>query len=132
MGCEMSAKTTTKATAEPLPDWLPLEAWAEYLAMRKKVKKPMTEYAQKLALRKLLEFKDQGQSVEAVLEQSIFHSWQGLFAVHPDPQLMARVGRPAGPALEDLQRANNEAAKRKLFGDSADWVIVDEGVSDAP
>ncbi|MES3022765.1 MAG: hypothetical protein V4857_14405 [Pseudomonadota bacterium] len=127
----MSAKP---AAVAPLPDWLPAEAWAEYLAMRKKNKRPMTPYAEKLAIGKLTEFRANGQDVQAVLEQSIFNSWQGLFAVKVEPaqQMPARGGRPV-LALADQQRANNEAAKRKLFGQvvDADFFVVDEGHNDA-
>lgn len=63
------------------PDWLPQEAWAEYLAMRKKIKRPLTPYGEKLAIRKLEQMRVEGQDITAVLEQSIFGSWQGLFPV---------------------------------------------------
>jgi hypothetical protein len=66
-----------------LPDWIPQEAWNEFVAMRKKKKKPLTEYATKLAIKKLEGFRSQGQNVEDILNNSIFHEWEGLFAVAP-------------------------------------------------
>jgi len=64
-----------------LPHWIPLEAWNAYLDMRKTIKKPMTEYAMQLAIKKLWQFKEQGMSVQEVLDQSTFNTWQGLFPV---------------------------------------------------
>jgi len=61
------------------PDWIDLKIWTEYLNMRKKIKKPMTHYAQELAVKELLKFKDQGYDPNGILETSIQNSWQGLF-----------------------------------------------------
>jgi len=47
--------------------------------MRNKIKKPLTGYAVKLALNKLEKFKVAGEDPNAVLEQSVMNSWQGLF-----------------------------------------------------
>jgi hypothetical protein len=67
---------------EPPPiDWLPLDAWAGFRKMRERVKKPLTEYAVEMTLRKLRELKDQGEDPREVLEQSILHCWAGVFRV---------------------------------------------------
>lgn len=65
----------------PLPDWIPLDAWEGYLEMRKKIRKPMTVRAVSLAIGTLDKLRGEGQSVIAVLDQSTMNSWQGLFAV---------------------------------------------------
>lgn len=62
-----------------LPDWVPVETWNEYLEMRKKIRKPMTEKAKGLAVNTLEELKVCGFDPRLVLEQSIMNSWQGLF-----------------------------------------------------
>ncbi len=64
-----------------LPDWMPADAWAAFLEMRKKAKKAPTEYAVKLLVKFLTEQKAQGADVEAILNQSIQNNWIGLFAV---------------------------------------------------
>lgn len=64
-----------------LPDWIPENAWSAFLDMRTKIKKPMTERAKEMAMAKLDELRRQGESVAAVLDQSTYHNWQGLFAV---------------------------------------------------
>ena len=71
------AKTATFV----LPDWIPAENWKQYLEMRRRIKKPMTDYAMKLAVRELEKLHNQGQDVGAVINQSVLHSWQGLFPI---------------------------------------------------
>lgn len=64
-----------------LPEWIEAQTWNDYEEMRRKIKKPLTERAREIAVKKLLQLRSQGFSVEEVLEQSIFNSWQGLFEV---------------------------------------------------
>ena len=89
-----------------LPLWLPLDTWEGYIEMRRRIKKPMTEYAKKLALNRLAELAAQGFTPSAVLEQSIFNCWQGLFEVRiPEkrtPVSCVSVGR--GPQLTEQER----------------------------
>jgi len=77
-------KHKDKVAAAPvvLPDWIPLETWEAYLAMRKKIKKPPTDYAMKLIVDKLEKFKANGQDVKKVLEKSITAGWQDVFEIH--------------------------------------------------
>lgn len=65
-----------------VPDWVPKQTWAQYVAMRQKIKKPLTEYAVDLAISKLLQLRNHGSDPQKVLEQSILNSWQGLFELH--------------------------------------------------
>jgi hypothetical protein len=57
-----------------------LTAWNEYVAMRKKLKKPLTPYAERLAKKKLIELSagDIEHAIE-ILDQSTFNCWLGLF-----------------------------------------------------
>ena len=56
------------------------EAWAAYVEMRRKIKKPMTAAAERLAVKTLKDL-SRGDPIRAVkiIEQSVFNSWQGLF-----------------------------------------------------
>ena len=63
------------------PDWLPLETFNDFKEMRKQKKKPLTEKAEVLLLKKLAELKESGNDLKAVLEQSIMNSYQGVFEV---------------------------------------------------
>lgn len=64
-----------------IPNWIPSDAWAGYVEMRKKIRKPMTDRAIKLQISVLDKMRQQGQDVGAVLDQSVMNSWQGLFPV---------------------------------------------------
>lgn len=70
-----------KKLIDELPDFIPSEAWAAYLEMRKSIKKPPTEYAVKLIFKRLAAMKQAGQNIGAVLEQSIINNWTDVYPV---------------------------------------------------
>lgn len=112
---EGETKKEKKVAVAPvvLPDWIPLETWEAYLAMRKKIKKSPTEYAIKLIIDKLARFKANGQDVKKVLEKSITAGWQDVFEIHDKPLAnkfdVAHVTTPPPP--------NQDAALRKIEQD---------------
>lgn len=69
------------------------QAFVEYLEMRKKIKKPMTDRAVELAMKKLKELSaipfsegiDNDVAIK-ILEQSTMNCWQGLFPLKEDRQ----------------------------------------------
>jgi uncharacterized protein YdaU (DUF1376 family) len=84
---EPKTKTKAQKPASPtfaLPDWLPVDAWHDFAAMRKGMRKGMTEAAQRIAVKKLDELRAKGQDPQAVLEQSTMRGWLGLFPVKDD------------------------------------------------
>lgn len=72
-----------------LPSWLPLTEWEAFLEMRKKAKKPLTEHAKDLAVKKLDELRAKGHSPPRVLNQSVMNGWLGLFELKDTPQSFA-------------------------------------------
>lgn len=56
------------------------KAFSDYVDMRKKIKKPMTDRAIELAIKKLEELSggDNDTAIK-IIEQSVMNSWQGLF-----------------------------------------------------
>jgi uncharacterized protein YdaU (DUF1376 family) len=96
-----------------LPDWMPVETWEAFLAMRKKIKKPATDYAIKLLIDKLTKFRAAGQDVQKVLEKSITAGWQDVFEIHEKQQFnkfdVSHVTTPPPP--------NQDAALRKIEED---------------
>jgi uncharacterized protein YfkK (UPF0435 family) len=60
-----------------LPEKIKKETWEAYLEMRKVIKKPATLHAQQLTINKLLKI---GGDLNAILENSIQNSYQGVFA----------------------------------------------------
>lgn len=67
---------------DPLPDWLPAEAWERFDRFRtKKSGKGWTDDARALNLRTLARLRNEGQDPVAVIDQSIEKGWAGLFPV---------------------------------------------------
>ena len=100
---ETERETKKKATdvAFELPDWIPLETWNAFIDMRKRIKKPATDFAKKLIVGKLEKFKAQGQDVVAILEKSITSGWQDVFELKENKtfaQQAADIARTTVPA----------------------------------
>ena len=90
------AVTKTKAKAQApfiVPEWVPTQAWQGYEEMRRRNRKQMTDRARELAVKRLNELREAGHDPEAVLNQSTFNSWQGLFPLKAEGALNGRDGR---------------------------------------
>lgn len=74
----------------PLPEWINPESWAGFCAMRVKIKKPLTDRAKTMLLKRLYELHNKGHDVNACLEQSEFHCYQDVYEVKDKP--IARKG----------------------------------------
>lgn len=64
-----------------LPDWVPVEPWNGFVAMRQKIKKPLTERAKKLICDDLQALREKGFDPGKVLEQSEKKNWLGVFEI---------------------------------------------------
>lgn len=107
-----AAKKAAAAPVGVLPAWLPLEEWEAFLAMRVKIKKPATEYAQKKLIAKLERFMQDGMAPADVLDQSTVADWQDLYALK-DRQHAAPAGyHQRAPRAEQQALANQEALAR--------------------
>jgi uncharacterized protein YdaU (DUF1376 family) len=93
---QLKAKSKTSAPALPLPEWIPQKSWDGFLAMRKRQKKPVTDEAIPLAIKKLARLRDAGHDPGQVLDQSTLNCWQGLFEVRAEPE-------PLQPKKKDWQ-----------------------------
>ena len=62
-----------------LPDWIPAEHWNAWIEARTKARKPITDYAKRLAVRKLANFNERGHPPGQVLMRSAMNSWADLF-----------------------------------------------------
>jgi hypothetical protein len=71
-------KTKTNLGIE-LPDWVPQEAWKDWLEVRTKSRTPNTDRALALALNQLQRLRDDGQDPKAVLELATVSGWKGLY-----------------------------------------------------
>ena len=82
------------------PDWLPVPEWEGYIAMRKKKRAVMTDYALERRLKDLKAMLDEGQDIAAVLDQSTMNSWTDVYpvkekrgAVAPKLQALGKHGQ---------------------------------------
>jgi hypothetical protein len=87
-----------------VPDWIPLETWEEFLKMRKRIKKPATEYALKLIVDKLIKFKAEGQDVKQILEKSITSGWQDVFEIKQNTENLSKTGQMNQRVISGLTR----------------------------
>lgn len=76
-----SSKVAKAAPKFELPDWIPVEQWADFEDLRRKKKKPLTDRARALAVKELEKLRSSGQNVEEVIEQSVLHSWDSFYEV---------------------------------------------------
>jgi len=75
------AKAKTGADAPfVLPDWIDCKAWNGFEGMRKKVRKPLTDNARELCVKKLESLKRAGHDPTDVLNHATMNSYQGLWA----------------------------------------------------
>lgn len=78
----------TKGSAFALPLWVPAGAWCDWIASRKN--KPSAK-AKSLAIAELEKLRAAGNDPEAVLNQSTYRGWTGLFPVKDAPPVGVKV-----------------------------------------
>lgn len=85
---EVVAKATTARTKRKaefkLPIDVPSGAWEAFEGMRRRIGKPMTDYARRLAVAKLRALAEDGYPPGDVLDQSTMNSWQSLYPIKDD------------------------------------------------
>lgn len=59
--------------------WLPEESWKGFKEMRYKLKKPMTERAENMLIRKLEGFRAKGHDVGSILDESTKRCWTDVY-----------------------------------------------------
>ena len=106
-------KKENKKEKIAIPNWIPKEEFEEYKKMRVKIKKPMTDRAVELAVKKLETLKSEGYDPQQVLEQSILNSWQGLFPLKDDrkefkPSQIGRSTKKITPEQDEYYKARQK------------------------
>lgn len=84
-------KTPSAAPAAlpALPEWVPVEAWSGFVAMRKHERHSLTPRAAKLVLNELGRLRDAGADPGAVLDQSTRNGWRDVFPIREQQKLRA-------------------------------------------
>lgn len=98
-------------------DWIDPESWQAFIDMRKKIKAPLTPYAEKLIMRELVKLKTSGQDPQACLDQSIMNSWRDVFPLRDKGLSVAPTHQTwqAPPPMSAQERAANAEAARKAL-----------------
>lgn len=103
-----------------LPRWLDEEIWNEFIEHRKEIRKPMTDRAQRMMLRKLTRMVEAGMDANQCIEESILNGWQN---VYPCKNEIKKALRPAchadakvEPQLSEEDRAANIRKLHEAMG----------------
>lgn len=83
-----------------LPHWLDRDAWDEYCGHRGDMKKPLTDRAKRMALKKLEAMYLRGSDPNEALMNSVLNGWQGIFEVKHE-----KGGRVGNSAVDRVRRA---------------------------
>jgi hypothetical protein len=64
-----------------LPEWINRNIFDAFVEMRKKIKKPLTDHAIKLAIVKLEKLRAGGENPNEILNEAILRTWTGLWSL---------------------------------------------------
>lgn len=106
-------KPWTEIAAMEIPDWLPRNAWTDWVQHRVAVDAPLTERAAELSLKTLAELRGAGHDPVASINASVMTGkWTSLYAPKPD----ARAS-PAGPgSYRQTENERRSAGFLRLIG----------------
>ena len=131
-----STKITTKSIARESASCSPQlsEAMHDFEEMRKKMRRPLTEKAKEMILKKLAKLAGGDEEKEiAILQQSIMNGWQGVFPLHEDDNRYGKeksVKDLADEAVEKLRKAGMLNDERGESGGYQNPFGVFENVSE--
>lgn len=117
----LRAEPTGKPEKPVIPDWMPMEAWNGYVAMRNRIRKPLTDRAVELMVGKLERWRADGHDPGAILDDATEHSWTGLYPPKEDRNA-ARQQNPdawrgtAGHRQPDTRDGFTRALDKRIFG----------------
>lgn len=99
-----------------IPTWIPKTEFEEYKKMRQKIKKPMTDRAIELVIKKLEQLKTEGYEPKEVLEQSILNSWQGVFPLKDNRSEYkpSKIGKSTEKPTDDKEKYYEARRKKQL------------------
>lgn len=118
-----------KADDFELPDRIPAEPWEAFVAMRSRIRKPLTAYAKQLAVKELDKLASDGWPPGDVLNNSTMNSYQGLVPPKGRNNDRHRNDRPAADPIRDPMArvvANRQAERAcgtqaEPSGHASDW-----------
>jgi hypothetical protein len=112
-----------------IPEWMPEAQWQAFVAMRHAIKKPLTDYATKLLIGKLVKLRTAGNDVAEVLDASILNQWQDVYP--PKTEGNARGNSAATSFGSSMERVVDRRAAERLL-DSGDELDSGNGEGRRP
>jgi hypothetical protein len=96
--------------------------------MRKSTKRLLSEKGKELAIKKLDALRTGGHDVTAIIEQSIFRSWQGFFVVKEDSKAPSPTS--TSPTLSEhgryMQKLINQQLKEQAAREASGSTVPSE------
>lgn len=102
--------TTKPRGADAPADWIPIDAWAGFVEMRKKMRGALTARAISLIVKELEKLRAAGHDVGTVLDQSTRNKWKDVYPLKGNPNGNRSDHRQAGLL------ANRDAAREGIMG----------------
>lgn len=102
---ESNDKCIPKKSADQfpvVPEYLQPE-WDAYIEMRKRIRKPLTPYAARLAFDKLQGLTSNQDKQKQILNQSIMNGWQGLFELNQQYANQMQGSDRSGGSWQDFK-----------------------------
>ena len=109
---KVEPKPKFDALTYPIPSFIKQDNWNDFVAMRKEIKKPLTEIACKRIVNKINEFDANGFDANESLDNSIANSYSGIFERGRKQQSNNQVNRH-----ENNQPANNSNQPKRSQAD---------------
>ena len=115
------------ALTYPVPSFIKQENWNDFVAMRKEIKKPLTETAAKRLISKLTEFDANGFDANESLDYSIMGQYQGVFERNRKQQSNNQVNNYEQPKQSQSDSYNNmlEQQYNERYGQPAEQAVGD-------
>lgn len=95
-----------KSSKFSLPDWINLDDWNGFEELRRTKKKPLTDRARVMHVKKLQELQAQGYDPAAVIQQSIMKAWDSFYEIKGQDSGIHHTLRQQ--EQEDSQRLMND------------------------
>jgi hypothetical protein len=104
-----------------LPDWIDPEAWADYMAMRNRIKKPMSDRRMKQFIARCYELHKAGHDVNQSLDEASDHGWLDLYEpkdksirvkTSSENGFLAQPVRPRNPKTPEYVKAIKDKLRR--------------------
>jgi len=97
------------------PDWIPADAWRDFVVMRKAIRGvPFTDAAAAGVVRELRKFCDEGFDATELLQNAVMNSWRTVYRPKHDARPLHGGVVNKQEALEERNRAGSSAWAAKM------------------